>query len=128
MCDTSPCICLFILLIGLVILFISPSFVYSRNSNIVHSSMPVTTRSKAQCGLQDTDRHVPPPPFSPTCTNAITSTVEHDNITTISDLMINLPDLTHPSTLLSSSSETSTSSNSSLDCNVENLKISNFEF
>ena len=123
MCDTSPCIRFFVLLI-----FKSPSFVYLRNSTIVHSSMPVTTRSKARRGLQDTDRPVPPRPFSPTCTNAITSTLEYDNITTISDLMINLPDLAHPSTLSSSSSEASTSSNSSLDCNFENLKISSFEF
>jgi len=128
MCNTNSCIRHFIYLIQLIIIVLPILLVHSIILTNVHSSMPVITRSKTRSGLQDAVCPAPPPLSTQTCSNTITSTLENNTTPILSDPLIDLPELSHPSTLSISSSDADSCSASSLDSDFENLEFQNFNF
>jgi len=121
MCDNSSSIYRVIHFL-LVIIFVS---LLSLVSSIVHSSMPVTTRSQTRRGLQQNISSVTPYLLSSTCFNAITSSLEPTTTCNNSETVHNLPELIHQSVLSSSTSEADHLSTSSLENEFENLKFRN---
>ena len=128
MCNNSSSIYRNIFFI-LVIIFVFFLFlVSSLVITIVHSSMPVTTRSQTRRGLQQHVSSVPPLLLNSTCSNAVTSSLETIPESSTSETLHNLPELVHQSVLSSSSSEADTSLVSSLESEFENLEFRSFEF
>jgi hypothetical protein len=87
--------------------------------------MPVITQSQARGGQQG-KCSASPLLLSPTCSNAITSSLKKDHPPVLEDSSIDLPEIIHQTQLSSSSSEHRNSSTSSLDNDFENLEFQNF--
>ena len=125
MCDNSSSIYRVIHFLLVIIFVTLLSLVSSFGITIVHSSMPVTTRSQTRRGLQQNISSVTPSLLSSTCFNAITSSLEPTTTCNNSETVHNLPELIHQSVLSSSTSEADHLSTSSLESEFENLKFRN---